>query len=540
MRIYATSRQTAKLSIVEAHERAGDVAREHDFHVAAVQHYQDALHVTGADSDAIERVTQKLIRALFLSGKPGAAEPLYERLLTSYLATPGDGARAVGAILNIARQLWIDARTKETIPILAQAIQIAEKIGDRELWIQANLVMCNYCSILGRYEEASQFLNSVGKIGNGHSTSIRVKYYKERAAEASTRGEAAKVYRYFQRILPIIEEGNSLYGLVTLWDTFRQHALTLGNIERAKAYVERALLVARQHNFIWYIPFLCLKYADVLRFLGQTSSAYGYLSEALSFDARAPILEQALAETGIPLALQMNDEVTLQKCTKPSVLTRVFKSGAPEDIGPVVANFAKFERLNGNRETAQRLLHEAVEVVTPVPYGWELPLEVARQGADADIPPARVLLEARTAFPHSAVPRTCLQLFDAYVAQREGNYSAMHVHARGAVKGFETLRWHLYADEARLLLPGRTQTAQPESVHSLPFADLQATLTVREQQVAGFVLRGMSNRAIASELSITENTVEKHMTAIMTRLGIRSRHQLAAAIENIPNLVDTR
>ena len=98
-------------------------------------------------------------------------------------------------------------------------------------------------------------------------------------------------------------------------------------------------------------------------------------------------------------------------------------------------------------------------------------------------------------------------------------------------KQFETLGWHAYADEARSLLP-HVQDAPPSSRgHSLPFTDLQSVLTTREQQIAGFVLRGLTNRAIAEELSITENTVEKHMTSIMNRLEIRSRHQLAAAIE---------
>jgi DNA-binding NarL/FixJ family response regulator len=53
----------------------------------------------------------------------------------------------------------------------------------------------------------------------------------------------------------------------------------------------------------------------------------------------------------------------------------------------------------------------------------------------------------------------------------------------------------------------------------------------REQQVAELVLQGLTNRAIADALSIKERTVESHMTSIMSRLGVRSRHQLLGILE---------
>ena len=99
--------------------------------------------------------------------------------------------------------------------------------------------------------------------------------------------------------------------------------------------------------------------------------------------------------------------------------TQYFNRKNLRDIGAVAAAFAKLYNARGDKEGAQALLHRAVEAVCPVPYGWDLPLEVARQGAVADIPRARTLLEARTALPRSTVPRACLSLFDAHVAQRE-------------------------------------------------------------------------------------------------------------------------
>jgi non-specific serine/threonine protein kinase len=53
-------------------------------------------------------------------------------------------------------------------------------------------------------------------------------------------------------------------------------------------------------------------------------------------------------------------------------------------------------------------------------------------------------------------------------------------------------------------------------------------LTPREEEVAVLVSRGLTNRQIASELSISEHTVATHITKILKRLGLNSRSRLSA------------
>jgi DNA-binding NarL/FixJ family response regulator len=57
--------------------------------------------------------------------------------------------------------------------------------------------------------------------------------------------------------------------------------------------------------------------------------------------------------------------------------------------------------------------------------------------------------------------------------------------------------------------------------------DAIATLTPRERDVLGRVARGLSNRAIASELGITERTARTHVSNILAKLGLTSRTQAA-------------
>ena len=88
-------------------------------------------------------------------------------------------------------------------------------------------------------------------------------------------------------------------------------------------------------------------------------------------------------------------------------------------------------------------------------------------------------------------------------------------------------------DSARIELEGARQTfqelgAKPDHkrVDRLlpPVPAISAGgLTAREVQVLGLVAAGKSNRAIASELVISEKTVARHVSNIFTKLGLSSR-----------------
>jgi DNA-binding NarL/FixJ family response regulator len=52
-------------------------------------------------------------------------------------------------------------------------------------------------------------------------------------------------------------------------------------------------------------------------------------------------------------------------------------------------------------------------------------------------------------------------------------------------------------------------------------------LTPRELEIVDGVRRGETNKSIARQLSITENTVKHHLTTIFSKVGVVTRLQLA-------------
>ena len=70
-------------------------------------------------------------------------------------------------------------------------------------------------------------------------------------------------------------------------------------------------------------------------------------------------------------------------------------------------------------------------------------------------------------------------------------------------------------------LSEHTPPASPRSDHT-------TGLTKRERQVADLVSKGLTNKAIANELVISQRTAQGHVENILTKLGFTSRAQIAA------------
>ena len=52
-------------------------------------------------------------------------------------------------------------------------------------------------------------------------------------------------------------------------------------------------------------------------------------------------------------------------------------------------------------------------------------------------------------------------------------------------------------------------------------------LTEREEEIAAFVAKGLSNPQIARELVISDRTVQTHVANILNKRGLRNRQEIA-------------
>lgn len=61
-------------------------------------------------------------------------------------------------------------------------------------------------------------------------------------------------------------------------------------------------------------------------------------------------------------------------------------------------------------------------------------------------------------------------------------------------------------------------------------APVLMSLSPREREVAARLAQGLSNNAIAGELSISVATVKDHVHKVLSKLGATSRNQVAAIL----------
>jgi DNA-binding CsgD family transcriptional regulator len=96
--------------------------------------------------------------------------------------------------------------------------------------------------------------------------------------------------------------------------------------------------------------------------------------------------------------------------------------------------------------------------------------------------------------------------------------------AEGRVMGHEEALEYALSEEGFIAVAPNV----PENL--APDAQPPAALTPREGEIAALVVQGFTNRQIASELSISEHTVHRHVASILKKLDLHSREQVASRL----------
>ncbi|MDI3403388.1 helix-turn-helix transcriptional regulator [Streptomyces cavernicola] len=152
--------------------------------------------------------------------------------------------------------------------------------------------------------------------------------------------------------------------------------------------------------------------------------------------------------------------------------------------------------------------------------------------ARGDIDPAREVFEQALAhLEHLPLPYDRARVNFAYgqTLRRAGKRREADTVLKNARDAYAALRARAYVERCdRELKAGGLRTARPG----------MARLTPQEQAVARLVSAGATNQQAALELFISVKTVQYHLTHVYSKLGIRSRSELAARFRELPTEPD--
>jgi DNA-binding CsgD family transcriptional regulator len=525
--------------VAREHEAAGDAAMAQFAYVAACAKFELALAEfsvgLGEDRHLAEnevRLCEKIGFTLFHGARPELATPWFERSLERCLASESLLEKALAAMLLLPRQYWLEARSADAHSLAVRMREFAATSKDLVLARRANLVASSY---LDGYEAGKLLASSNEPVDEEPRN--RLELFRLRAIVSAQEGRAEQAFMEFDRAIDVAKQFDDGYSTTLNWDGYAEWATALGRIDIARACLERALLVARERRIIWRIPYLTLRFAHALIIQGDYDHAHSLVSDAFTYDLKTPILRVLMATVGVELAHAIGDTELLKRSLDEEALEFAFRTGEERYIGPIVAANVKVMITQHQLRQAKTLIRRTLQAlpIGPGNKAGDIFALAGCYGSAPDAARACELLTTRMRLPHHHVIKANLALWHAYDALRRRAEDEVKEYARKAAGLFERLGWkHQQAEALALAGVSRPSDDVREVLTSdavfKPLAGIHTALTVRERQVAELALRGFTNRAIAMQLEISEHTVESHMSAIMGRLGVRSRHQLRESL----------
>ncbi len=299
------------------------------------------------------------------------------------------------------------------------------------------------------------------------------------------------------------------------------HALLFGDVKDARAAIDEAVALARPHRLPrWHLR--CVAVAARLALDAGDLERAGEFVESGRDLARSAEERALFAPSGAQLAVELGDDSALRTWTSPEILDVALRSQDPQSaIAATVAALIGVRAGTPDASVAPAL-RRALLLAGGAANATDLYALAARYG---DLEEARLSCDALGAVlaPDRPYVKAHRLLARAHLLLRSGERTGWIDSAGDAARAFNAMGLRRWTNDAMLLLVAQEPAAprRQRGRHGGP------VLTGREQQVANLIRRGARNREVAVALQISEHTVERHVSSILGRLGLRSRWQIA-------------
>jgi non-specific serine/threonine protein kinase len=380
---------------------------------------------------------------------------------------------------------WLD-RLSADYDNLRAAVHWAVETDSADLGLRIGSAVGRFLEVRGHLNEGQRWLESVLAIDAPVSAAARAKALRVAGTLASTNGEYARASARHQESLNLYKSLGDDRGVSLALKSLGQVSHYLENYARAASLYQTSLAMSRTSGDV-------AATADALNSLGVLARNRGDLDAARSFFDESLQAYQTLGDTNSAavvinnLARVARDQGDWTSAVELSSRSLSLMSEMVDVSGVAMAlsNLAVIAQRTGDSLRAVRMFGAA---------------EALREAATGSVflsvsPAERAICEESVLLAREAI----------------GEPTFAVGWAAGRALSF---------DDA--VAAGLRPPAEPEAA---PVAD---PLSRREQEVAVLIARGHTNREIAQQLVITEWTVDTHVRHILTKLGLRSRAQVAA------------
>ena len=310
-------------------------------------------------------------------------------------------------------------------------------------------------------------------------------------------GDWERAEELFEEALPLARESGSIRDTCNALSTLSYMAACRGDVKRARARGEESLAIAREAGDTTSVA-----YAS--QFLAVTAMLGGDYERAQTlFEAALEITRSTGNRKG--QAVSLNNLGLVALCQ---------------------GDYARAAKLSSEslRQSEESLDHQVLT------WALDALAAVCAQrgyvGKAARLWGAAEALREASGFSQPPDDKRVLEPFLEAACSRLDEATFQAAWEEGRAMTEEQAVEHALSEKEEQEPPTLVVTEQQPS----PLADEPTErLTAREQELALLLTRGLTNRQIARELSISEHTVANHVRKILKKLGLRSRAQISSS-----------
>ena len=515
--------------------RAGDELEGKAAYALAAELYDRATAHARHGSDMWRSLMRRLVHCYERLGEWGSMIPhLRSMLATLDAPTDAEGAGVILSALFVAHLYNGDRASAQMI-----AAEMAE-LGLRERHQNALFGLALNLSYAGRREEARRIVGHVDPNALASDES-RLDYHIACA-------EVDSLHEPLEKTLAVLETAIDLGRRVSKvgfsCDVAAEISLRFGDLNKARGYVQRATQSAEQSSGNATKRMAAHKKISLHFLEGDLTAARDGLISILEGQGSGAHNDSFRAGIGVLIGMHIGDLAIVDALFDPELLERAIKKGDADSCGLLLPAFAEVMHVRALDEELKRAVRRCIDDSLVDQYTW-IQITAARFGPTDCIDQAARQMEQFLNDAVAPVAPAHTALFYAVSARRNGRRTAARAHGLDAAGRYRRIGWRLWeasaleaagefekavqvyqqcgacADVARLKA-GRTRKRV--------FSAFGARLTPRELEVARLLVRKWSNHDIAQALAISVRTVDHHVEAAFSKLGVNSRWQLTDAL----------